>query len=211
MSSSTGSTSNESSVIINADLAIAGGTAVGVDIGVKNVLALAPRNAGTEIEESCVIQEPRLRAYYKTLLNRPTKHADRVDGIIKERLNCILDDIVDSAVSYAQTFDTPILVLEDLPYSTLELCDSLMTASDPACWLLPTVSDRLVEHATEAGIPVIKTSPKYTTQQCHICGDLASVGDDTITCTTPSCSVGSVCRDRSAAVSIAKHLDHRNR
>lgn len=71
-------------------------------------------------------------------------------------------------------------------------------------WHLPALQRRFKTALTAAGYRVERVNPKRTIEQCHICDELTSVGDNTISCTTKDCPVDTVYRDRSTAVSIAK-------
>jgi transposase len=71
-------------------------------------------------------------------------------------------------------------------------------------WLLPTFRKALVERANEVGLPVARVDPSGSTQECHSCGEVGDVGSKMLKCTTPDCPVGEVCRDRSAALTIAQ-------
>jgi len=73
--------------------------------------------------------------------------------------------------------------------------------------LLPALHHAIAVKANEAGIPVCYVDPEYTTQECHGCGNLATIDQDQIECTTGQCSVEAVSRDWSAAVSIAQRAD----
>jgi len=78
--------------------------------------------------------------------------------------------------------------------------------SDVGAWLLPALQHAIAVKARDAAVPVTYVNPKYTTQQCHVCGDLGSVSQDTVECTTEDCPVGTTPRDGSAALSIAKRF-----
>ena len=106
-------------------------------------------------------------------------------------------------VRYAQEFTGPMLVVEDLSFCGASLWER-RTADDVGTWLLPALQHAIAVKARSAGIPVTYVDPKYTTQQCHVCGELGSVSQDAVECTTEDCPVGTVSRDESAALSIAQ-------
>ncbi|WP_268258140.1 zinc ribbon domain-containing protein [Halopiger djelfimassiliensis] len=97
-------------------------------------------------------------------------------------------------------------MLEDLSFCEATLWER-RTVDDTGTWLLPALQHAIAVKAQEADIPVTYVNPKYTTQQCHVCGELGRLENDTLECTTENCSVGTVCRDRSAAVNIAQRVD----
>lgn len=182
------------------------GTAIGVDVGRRHVLTLAPADAGPHVEEARVVEEPRLAALGRRD-GRDEYHAGAGVTSRQARLEALLADVVERAVAYARSFDTPLLVLEDLEYPECDLAACLAGDADPECWLFPRLQARLTDRAVADGVPVAVVSETYTTKQCHVCDQFARVGDETIECTTDGCPVDDVCRDRSAAVSIAKRAD----
>ncbi|ELY93053.1 transposase, IS605 OrfB family protein [Natrialba chahannaoensis JCM 10990] len=109
-------------------------------------------------------------------------------------------------VRYAQEFPAPTLVLEDLSFCEATLWER-RTTDDVGSWLLPALQHAIAVKAHDAGVPMRYVDPKYTTQQCHSCGELGHLERETLECTIEDCPVNTVCRDRSAAVSIAQRAD----
>lgn len=186
-------------------------TPVGVDVGVKSLIAAAP--ADGDVESAFTIEGSHIRARHEALVEamRALQGAkfDSTEGQIQlfaALWHQIRPQVYDAAirvVRYAEQFAAPVLVLEDLSF-----CDAPLwkrrTDSDVGSWLLPALQHAIAVKAREAGVPVRYVDPKYTTQQCHVCGELGSVSQDTVECTTEDCPVGTVSRDESAALSIAQ-------
>jgi len=188
-----------------------GVTPVGVDVGVKNLIAAAP--ADGDVESAFTIEGSHIRTRHEALVEamRALQGAkfDSTEGQIQlfaALWHQIRPQVYDAAVRvvrYAQEFTGPMLVLEDLSFCGASLWER-RTADDVGTWLLPALQHAIVVKASDAGIPVTYVDPKYTTQQCHVCGELGSVGQDAVECTTEDCPVGTVSRDESAALSIAQ-------
>ncbi|MFB6200458.1 MAG: zinc ribbon domain-containing protein [Halorhabdus sp.] len=191
-----------------------GGTPVGVDVGVKNLIAAAPVDG--DVESAFTIEGNHVRTHHETLVRaiRALQGAkfDSTDGQIQlfaALWHQIRPQVYDAAVRvvrYAQEFAGPMLVLEDLPFCGASLWER-RTGDDVGTWLLPALQQAIAVKARGAEIPVLYVDPKHTTQQCHVCGELGSVGHDVVECTTASCPVGTVSRDESAALSIAQRAD----
>ena len=88
----------------------------------------------------------------------------------------------------------------------LEKKTHIDAGADLECWLFPAMQRQLAVAAREAGIPVSVIDSQYSTRQCHECDQFVKVGSSMVTCTTADCPVGTVCRDRSAAATIAKRV-----
>lgn len=195
-------------VVLDADIRFTSGTPIGVDVGRRKPLVLAPATDDPEIEEVHEVDVDHLEDYYQVLTHRRASgfEKDHTDAALADRLQALVEDAAAEALAYAETFEMPVLVLEDLDYSERSLDAATASGASPDCWFFPAVHEQLTEHARGVGIPVVKTSPKYTTQQCHLCGELAQVHRGEVHCTTDTCPAESVCRDRSAAATIANRV-----
>lgn len=191
-----------------------GPTPVGVDVGVKNLVAAAPSNG--DLEAALVIEGDHVRKRHEILVEAMQAlqgaKFDTMDGqtqLFAALWHQIRPQVYDAAVHvvrYAQEFPALTLVLEDLSFCEATLWER-RTVDDVGTWLLPALQHAVALKSQEVGIPVTYVNPKYTTQQCHVCGDLGRLKNDTLECTTVGCSVDTVCCDRSAAVSIAQRVD----
>lgn len=180
-------------------------TTIGVDAGIRNLLTLAPASANPDVSEGRVIDDDQPELVYRTLVHVPD-NAPRTKRILTDRLHRAVENVAQEAVAYTASFNAPVLVVENLSYSRRSLSECIDDNAAIECWLLPAVQRALVEAARDAGIPAVSVSEEYTTQQCHECQDFACVGRETIRCTTENCPVAEVCRDRSAAVTIARRV-----
>lgn len=199
------STTPQGDVLLAAggERAFPAGTPIGVDIGLRNLLALAPADAAPDVAEGRVIDAGgRIEAAYTALQGCPDRAHPRRE-VLTGRLRRAVTDILEAAVAYAASFDAPVLAVEELGYPGRSLADCIEGEQPVECWLYPVLQHGLTAAAVDAGIPVVSVSAKHTTQQCHQCLDFARVSGKTIQCTTSECPVGEVCRDLSAAVTIA--------
>ncbi|WP_458189838.1 zinc ribbon domain-containing protein, partial [Haladaptatus sp. NG-WS-4] len=75
-------------------------------------------------------------------------------------------------------------------------------------WAFARLAGRIEDKATEAGIPVRKVNPAYTSQTCHACSHLGYRGRQaTFRCTNDECWVTEYQADINAAANIAGRVD----
>jgi putative transposase len=185
---------------------VVSGTPIGVDAGLHHPLALDPADTNADLNETRAFAAPELQPAYEQLqAQHDARDAVATDNRMEQLRECV-DGLARGALDYVRSFDLPVLVVEDLSYHDRELGECVVEGAYLECWLYPTLLGELTERATAAGITVVQTDADYSTQQCHACADLAVVEDETIRCTTPECPVGEVCRDRSAAVTLARRV-----
>jgi len=186
-------------------------TPVGVDVGIDNLAVAAPATASPDVDSARVIDGEELRQRIDIL--KSNTHAlqaapfDTTRGEveafaaawrqIRSQLTAAAADVVCTAMGYS----SPVLVLEDIPYPDVPGWEHRL--SDPAAWVLPALQEALAAQAREVGMSLTYVDPKNTSQECHVCESQAQLGRKTIQCHTEECPVQQVCRDRSAAVSIA--------
>jgi transposase len=82
--------------------------------------------------------------------------------------------------------------------------------TEAGAWILPTLRDRLEDALSTEDYRVERVDATYSTQRCHVCEGLADVGQATISCETENCPVDAVCRDRSAAATLARRARRRH-
>ena len=188
------------------DTRLSFGIAIGVDVGRRNLLTLAPGTAAPEIDEALSIGTRGIEEHYAELRDRHDRGWG-VDEVLAGQLDDVLTASAMRAIAFALSFDEPpVLVLEDLSYDERSLDDCVTSGAGADCWLLSGIQQRLRGLAREQDIPVAVTTEENTTKECHVCGDPSKIRDETLKCTTEGCPVDVVDRDRSAAVTIAKRL-----
>lgn len=190
-------------------------TYVGVDVGEKHLMTAAP--AGTATDSAYIVDGERLRDRFYLLtemqrLLQRTSFTTKVTELevfasiwmdIRER---IIQTAVET-VRYAKQFTAPVLVVEDLSGEPFALWEWRTEQTEFGTWLLPTLQETIKAHAVDAGIPVVEVDRAYSSQECHACDEIGELGKDTLTCTTSDCPVQEVCRDRSAALTIASRAE----
>ncbi|MDS0220880.1 zinc ribbon domain-containing protein [Haloarcula sp. S1AR25-5A] len=187
-----------------------GYTPIGVDLGEKRLVAAAPADA--DPDEAFVIDGEPLRERYDILVEATealqgawfdtTRGEAQVFAAMHQQLRPQLFDAAHRLVRYAGEFATPLLVLEDLSFRGAPLWER-RTVEKLGAWLLPALQGAITEVALDAGLPISYVDAEYTSQACHGCAKLGRLEDDVVVCTTDDCPVGAVCRDRSAALTIA--------
>ena len=123
-----------------------------------------------------------------------------------------LTDIVEKAsreaVEYADSFEDPVIVLEDLSGIRENLDYGTYMNRRLHAWAFGRLTDRIEDKALEAGIPVEFVNPRYTSQTCHACGHIGSRGSQAqFHCTNTACWVTEYQADINASANIASRGD----
>ncbi|MDG5818248.1 transposase [Natronococcus sp. A-GB7] len=123
-----------------------------------------------------------------------------------------LTDIVEKgsceAVEYAESFEDPVIVLEDLSYIRENLDYGKYMNRRLHSWAFARLTGRIEDKALEAGIPVEFVNPRYTSQTCHACRHIGRRGSQAeFNCTNPECWVTEYQADINAAANIADRVD----
>jgi putative transposase len=192
------------SVTVELQNRLLAGTPIGIDLGVRNLIAISAADAGPELEATTAISGRRVRQHYDRLVVHAQQERSRVDALLADQITDVVDDAVQEAISHVQELGGDVVVLEDRNYpGDMTLLECARSERDLQYWLLPEMKQRLHDAAVDAGLMVVATNQRYTTKQCHVCGEFTVVERESITCTTEDCPVDTVCRDRSAAATIA--------
>lgn len=191
-------------------------TSIGVDLGVKRLLVAAPNTAGPDVEGGLVAGGEVERGLYNALSDTLDRLAERpedtheAEQLAIEQYRAMLNQqfalAAASLVEYAEQQDADIVVLEDLTFNSGPLAVCARGATKAGEWVLPAFREKAESVLRARGFQVERVTAEKTTQECHVCGQLAQVGKATIRCETEHCPVSRVCRDHSAAVSIAKRV-----
>jgi IS605 OrfB family transposase len=123
-----------------------------------------------------------------------------------------LTDIVEKAsrqaVEYAQQFDDPVIVLEDLSYIRENLDYGSYMNRRLHGWAFARLTERIEDKSADAGIPVRFVNPAYTSKTCHACDHIGRRGSQAeFRCTNSECWVTEYQADINAAANIAGRLD----
>jgi len=120
-----------------------------------------------------------------------------------------LTDIVEkasrAAVDYAQRYENPVLVMEDLAYIRENLDYGAYMNRRLHNWAFARLQGRVEDKAREAGVPVKYVNPEYTSQTCHWCHRLGRRDSQAeFRCTNDDCHVSAFQADINAAANIAQ-------
>ena len=190
-------------------------TPVGFDIGEAHLLAGCARTDGSPTDPLLVNggRARHLRKEMHTTLKR-LQERDAAVWRIEERFSHYqnaLTDIVEKAsrraVEYAQRFDKPVIVLEDLGYIRESLDYGKWMNRRLHAWAFARLQGRIEDKAREAGIPVEYVNAAYTSQTCHACDHLGNRNGDEFRCSNDECWVSEYHADINAAVNIGNRLD----
>ena len=211
MSSSSFTPGSRLNLSTEADVQTRAQTPIGVDVGVNVLIAALPADAA--LDEAFIIEGDHLRKRYRILTAAMTalqnSGFDSTEGEIQlftamwRQIRAQVFDAAVRAVRYAQQHSDPVLVIEDLSDDEYPLWNR-RTGSEHWGWLLSALQTALVCKANEAGVPITAVDPAFTTQECHHCDEIGECVRRMLKCTNDDCPVDYVCRDRSAAASIAK-------
>ncbi|WP_049923456.1 RNA-guided endonuclease TnpB family protein [Halopiger djelfimassiliensis] len=155
-----------------------------------------------------------LRKEMHTTLQR-LQERDAAEWRVDERFDHYqnaLTDIVEKAsrqaVEYARSFETPVIVLEDLSYIREHLDYGKWMNRRLHNWAFARVHARIEDKATEAGIRVEYVNAAYTSQTCHACGRLGRRTEQAeFVCPHDDCHVTEFQADINAAVNIARRAN----
>ena len=123
-----------------------------------------------------------------------------------------LTDIVEKAsrqaVEYAQQFENPVIVLEDLSYIRERLDYGKFMNRRLHAWAFARLQGRIEDKATEVGIRVEYVDAAYTSQTCHVCGRLGRRSQQAeFACPHDDCHVSEFQADINAAANIAGRVN----
>jgi putative transposase len=156
----------------------------------------------------------QLRKEMHTTLKR-LQERDAAEWRIDERFDHYqnaLTDIVEQAsrraVEYAQHFNDPVIVLEDLSYIRKSLDYGKWMNHRLHSWAFARLQGRIEDKATEAGIRVEYVNAAYTSQTCHACNRLGRRDEQAeFVCPHDDCHISEFQADINAAANIARRVN----
>lgn len=191
-------------------------TRVGFDIGESMLVTGCALQHDTPTKPLLIDgkKAKRLRKEMHTTLTR-LQERDASEWRIEERFSYYqnrLTDIIEKAsrqsVEYAQQFETPVIVMEDLAYIRESLDYGTYMNRRLHSWAFARLQGRLEDKATDAGIPVRYVHPHYTSKTCHSCKHVGSRPQQAeFKCKNPECHVSTFQADINASANIARRVD----
>ncbi|ELZ03217.1 IS1341-type transposase [Natrialba chahannaoensis JCM 10990] len=189
-------------------------TPIGVDIGEASLLTVCHRNErGSPTTPTLWNDEGKqvrqLRETYFTATRRLQKRgseriAESYGDSLWRQIDDILHTVTSEVVAYADQFENPVLVLEDLTHIRESMDYGAFMNRRLHGWGFAKMHAQLRYKATEKGIRVETVNPAYTSKSCHCCGERGTRPDQaTFKCTNSECWVRKYQADVNAALNIA--------
>lgn len=191
-------------------------TPIGIDVGESTLVTGCALDQNSPIRPLLCdgARARRIRKEMHTTLRRLQRRGAsewRVDSSLRHYRNALSDVIEKTSrqvISYAQEFDCPAIVMEDLSEIRTRIDGDAFMNRRLHGWAFHRIQGRIEDKALEVDIPVTYVSPKHTSQICHVCRRIGSRPHrGTFRCTTERCWVTTYQADLNAAVNIATRLD----
>lgn len=189
---------------------------IGIDVGEASLVTACSVVDGSPTRPLICDGAPakRRRKQMFTTLRRLQRRGAADWRIREQRERCRngLTDVVEKTsarvLAYAQEFERPVLVLEDLSRIRRRFDGPASLNRRLHSWGFSRIQRRIEAKARTAEIPVCYVVPVYTSQTCHACGHLGSRPHrGTFECTNDECWVSEYQADINAAVNIAHRAD----
>ncbi len=186
-------------------------TQVGLDIGDNTLVAgcsldgVEPKYGEIWSGNEC----KQLRKEWYTVKRRlqprdSNKVFDDLGDSIWNRIDDIINKTTKQVVDYADQFDDPVIVMEDLKHIREEMDYGEYMNDRLHSWAFRKLQEQIEFKAIDKGIPVVYINPKNTSKRCHRCGQKGVRKGNLFRCTNDECEVTEYHADLSASVSIAK-------
>lgn len=190
-------------------------TPIGLDIGETALITACGLKRGTPTRP--VLWSGKRAKHLRKEMSTTLQRLQRRDAEwrIDERfvyyqnaLTDILEKASREAVEYADSFDDPVIVMEDLSFIRERLDYGKYMNRRLHAWAFARLQSRVEDKSREAGIPVEYVNPAYTSQTCHECNHIGNRQTQAeLRCTNDDCHVSTFQADISAAASIAQRVD----
>jgi IS605 OrfB family transposase len=189
-------------------------TPIGVDIGEASLVTVchrdehgAPTNPELWTDEGKTVRRLRKR-YFTTMRRLQSRESERIADTFGDELWAQIDDILHTVtrevVEYAESVETPVLVLEDLTYiqESMDYGDYMNRRLHG--WGFAKLHAQITYKAAERGIPIATVDPRNTSQECHMCGEGGTRPQQaTFRCSNDACWIEEYQADINAALNIA--------
>ena len=119
-------------------------------------------------------------------------------------INHILHTVTSEVVAYADRFENPVVVLEDLTHIRENMDYGAFMNRRLHGWGFAQMHAQIRYKSAEKGIRVETVNPAYTSKTCHCCGEQGyRPKQATFKCTNSECWVSEYQADVNAALNIA--------
>jgi len=119
-------------------------------------------------------------------------------------MRAAFEHAADTVIDYAQAHPAPLLVIEELQDDPRPLVEITHGEVRQSSWVPPVALEVLIDRAAAAGVPVATVDPEHTSQEYHHCGEIGDLSPKGLHRRRDDCPVKKICRDRSAALTIAR-------
>ncbi|WP_312911954.1 RNA-guided endonuclease InsQ/TnpB family protein [Natronosalvus caseinilyticus] len=189
-------------------------TAIGVDIGEASLVTVCHRDErGSPAAPTLWNDEGKrvrqLRETYFTATRRLQKRgseriAESYGDSLWRQIDDILHTVTSEVVAYADQFENPVLVLEDLTHIRENMDYGAFMNRRLHGWGFAKMHAQIRYKAAEKGICVETVNPAYTSKTCHCCGEQGYRPDQaTFRCSNSECWISAYHADINAALNIA--------
>ncbi|MEE6210346.1 transposase [Salarchaeum sp. III] len=189
-------------------------TPIGVDIGEATLVTVCHRNErGSPTAPTLWNDEGKtvrqLRETYFTATRRLQKRgseriAESYGDELWRHIDHILHTVTSEVVAYADQFENPVLVLEDLTHIRENMDYGAFMNRRLHGWGFAKMHAQICYKAAEKGLRVRTVNPAYTSKTCHCCGEQGSRPTQaTVNCSNSECWVSEYHADVNAALNIA--------
>ena len=191
-------------------------TRIGFDIGESMLVTGCALQHDTPRKPQLINgkEAKRIRKEMFTTLRR-LQERDASEWRIEERFSYYQNRLTDSiekasreSVEYANQFDNPVIVMENLAYIRESLDYGKYMNRRLHTWAFAQLQGRIEDKAKDAGIPVRYVHPQYTSQTCHSCKHVGyRPRQAEFNCKNPECHVSTFQADINASANIARRVD----
>jgi len=189
-------------------------TPIGVDIGEASLVTVCHRDdhgcpTAPELwaDEGKTVRQLR-KTYFTATRRLQTRGSERIAESFGDNIWNQIDDVFHrvtrEVVEYAESVESPVLVLEDLTYIRESMDYGEYLNRRLHGWGFAKLHAQIRYKAVEKGIPVETVNPRNTSKECHACGEVGyRPRQATFTCTNDACWIGEYQADVNGAVNIA--------
>lgn len=189
-------------------------TPIGVDIGEATLVAVCHRDDGgsptaPKLWNDAGKEIRRLRKEYfsatRRLQRRGSVQISKEYGdAIWKRIDHVIHSVTAQVIEYADEFDNPILVLEDLTNIRENLDYGTFLNRRLHGWAFAKIQTQIRYKAADRGILVETVNPAYTSKTCHQCGEIGHRPNQaTFQCCNSDCWISEYHADLNASLRIA--------
>ncbi|MFC6733934.1 transposase [Haladaptatus sp. DYSN1] len=189
-------------------------TPIGVDIGEASLLTVCHRDErGSPTapklwnDEAKKVKQLR-KTYFSASKRLQERGSEKILTSYGDKLwrqiDQILHTVTSEVVSYADQFENPVLVLEDLTHIRENMDYGSFMNRRLHGWAFSKMHAQIRYKALEKGIRVETVNPAYTSKTCHCCGEQGHRPKQaTFKCTNVDCGVSEYQADINASLNIA--------